>query len=41
MYIEGEYFEGVPLLINKPEQDSYGVTMTQPVIRVNNLTLVK
>ena len=41
VYIEGEYFEGVPLLINKPEQDSYGVTMTQPVIRVNNLTLVK
>lgn len=41
VYIEGEYFEGVPLLINKPKQDSYGVTMTQPVIRVNNLTLIK
>lgn len=41
VYIEGEYYEGVPLLITKPEQDSYGVMMMQPVIRVNNLTLVK
>ncbi len=41
VYIDGEYYEGIPLLINKPIQDRYGVTMTQPVIKINNLTLVK
>lgn len=41
VYIDGGYYEGIPLLINKPEQDKYGVMLTQPVIRINNLTLVK
>lgn len=41
VYIDGEYYEGIPLLINKPAQDQYGVTMMQPVIKINNLTLVK
>ena len=41
VYIDGEYYEGIPLLINKPAQDQYGVIMTQPVIRINNLTLIK
>ncbi|MDO8741563.1 MAG: hypothetical protein Q7J11_00270, partial [Candidatus Roizmanbacteria bacterium] len=41
VYIDGEYYEGTPLLINKPAQDRYGVTITQPVIRINKLTLIK
>ncbi|MDO8610495.1 MAG: hypothetical protein Q7R95_08165 [bacterium] len=41
VFIDGSYYEGTPLLINKPKQDRYGVMMTQPVIRINNLTLAK
>lgn len=39
--IDGEYYEGLPLLINKPFQDLYGVLMEQPVIKINKLTLSK
>ena len=38
VYISGEYYIGTPLLIQNPEQDPYGLTMTQPVIKITNLT---
>ena len=41
VYIEGEYYEGIPMYIIKPKQDSYGAMNTEPVIRVNNLTLIE
>jgi hypothetical protein len=41
VYIDGEYYEGTPLLINKPDEDRYGVLLTQPVIEVKSITLIK
>jgi hypothetical protein len=40
VFIDGEYYEGTPLLINRPTNDLYGLTLVQPVIRINNLTIV-
>ena len=41
VYISGEYYMGTPLFIQKPDSDPYGLTTTQPVIKITNLTLVQ
>lgn len=38
VYISGEYYMGIPLFIQKPDSDPYGLTTTQPVIKITNLT---
>lgn len=40
VYIKGEYYMGMPFFIQIPEEDPYGLTFTQPVIKITNLTLV-
>lgn len=41
VYISGEYYMGIPLFIQKPESDPYGLTTTQPVIRITNITFAQ
>ncbi|MCJ7739794.1 hypothetical protein MUP32_00560 [Candidatus Microgenomates bacterium] len=41
VYIDGEYYEGQPLLLREIQQDTYGFLIVQPVIKINNLILVK
>lgn len=41
VYINGEYYMGIPLFIQKPNNDPYGLTTTQPVIKIINLTLAQ
>jgi len=41
VYIEGNFYEGKPILINKPKDDLYGVLQNQPVIEIQSIELVK
>lgn len=41
VYINGRYYMGTPMLLNEVKHDNYGLLMTQPVIEIDNLTLIK
>jgi len=41
VYIDGEYYLGIPLLIQKPENDPYGLTTAQPVIKITSVTFAQ
>lgn len=41
VYISGEYYMGIPLFIQRPDSDPYGFTITQPVIKITDLTLAQ
>lgn len=41
VYIEGKYYMGKPLLINRVENDRYGFLEEQPVIEIYHLTIAE